>query len=143
MAVPSWALLAGDTGGWWLASIPGCLGSGLSLFNWWISFAPEFWCCCFCGSSCLFCLSLNSDFYVSKICIYELGIFHANRATSCLGGGGGGRWGRGLVGRRLVSSPPPHPRDFIAGRNGAALLFWFFGGFRYGVPLFIVMLVIY
>ena len=25
----------------------------------------------------------------------------------------------------------------------AALLFWFFGGFRCGVPLFIVMLVIY
>ena len=25
----------------------------------------------------------------------------------------------------------------------AALLFWFFGGFRCGVPLFIVMLVVY
>ena len=32
---------------------------------------------------------------------------------------------------------------FIAGRPKAALLFWFFGGFRCGVPLFIVMLVIY
>ena len=31
----------------------------------------------------------------------------------------------------------------IAGRPKAALLFWFFGGFRYGVPLFIVILVIY
>ena len=28
-------------------------------------------------------------------------------------------------------------------RPKAALLFWFFGGFRCGVPLFIVMLVIY
>ena len=28
-------------------------------------------------------------------------------------------------------------------QNEAALLFWFFGGFRCGVPLFIVMLVIY
>ena len=30
-----------------------------------------------------------------------------------------------------------------AGRPKAALLFWFFGGFRCGVPLFIVMLIIY
>ena len=35
------------------------------------------------------------------------------------------------------------PGKFIAGRPKAALLFWFFGGFRCGVPLFIVMLVIY
>ena len=34
-------------------------------------------------------------------------------------------------------------KGFIAGRPKAALLFWFFGGFRCGVPLFIVMLVIY
>ena len=33
--------------------------------------------------------------------------------------------------------------NFIAGRPKMALLFWFFGGFRCGVPLFIVMLVIY
>ena len=33
--------------------------------------------------------------------------------------------------------------NFIAGHPKAALLFWFFGGFRCGVPLFIVMLVIY
>ena len=47
--------------------IPGCLRSGLSWFNWWVSFAPEFQCCYFCESSCLFYLSFNSDFYVSKI----------------------------------------------------------------------------
>ena len=35
------------------------------------------------------------------------------------------------------------PSNFIAGRPKAALLFWFFGGFRCGVSLFIVMLVIY
>ena len=35
------------------------------------------------------------------------------------------------------------PSNFIAGRPKAALLLWFFGGFRCGVPLFIVMLVIY
>ena len=46
---------------------PGCLRSGLSWFNWWVSFAPEFQCYYFCESSCLFYLSLNSDFYVSKI----------------------------------------------------------------------------
>ena len=33
--------------------------------------------------------------------------------------------------------------NIIAGRPKAALLFWFFGGFRCGVPLFIVIFVIY
>ena len=32
-----------------------------------VSFAPEFLCCYFCESSCLFYLSFNFDFYVSKI----------------------------------------------------------------------------
>ena len=32
--------------------------SGLSWFNWWVSFAPEFQCYYFCESSCLFYLSL-------------------------------------------------------------------------------------
>ena len=41
--------------------------SGLSWFNWWVSFAPEFQCCYFCESSCLFYLSFNSDLFVSKI----------------------------------------------------------------------------
>ena len=36
-------------------------------YNKWVSFAPEFQCCYFCESSCLFYLSFNSDFYVSKI----------------------------------------------------------------------------
>ena len=35
------------------------------------------------------------------------------------------------------------PSNCIAGRPKAALLFWFFGGFRCGVPLFIVILVVY
>ena len=48
----------------------------------------------------------------------------------------------GLVDRKLVEAPPP-PSNFIAGRPKAALLFWFFGGFRCGASLFIVMLVIY
>ena len=48
-------------------------------------------------------------------------------------------YGRGLVDRELVVAPS----YFIAGRPKAALLFWFFGGFRCGVPLFIVMLDIY
>ena len=52
--------------------------------------------------------------------------------------------GRGLVDRKLVKDPPPPPpSNFIAGRPKTALLFWFFGGFRCGVPLFIVILVIY
>ena len=32
-----------------------------------VSFAPEFQCCYFCEPSCLFYLSFNFDFYVSKI----------------------------------------------------------------------------
>ena len=47
--------------------------------------------------------------------------------------------GRRLVDHKLVQASS----NFIAGRPKAALLFWFFGGFRCGVPLFIVMLVIY
>ena len=35
------------------------------------------------------------------------------------------------------------PSNFVAGHPKAALLIWFFGGFRCGVPLFIVILVIY
>ena len=46
---------------------PGCLRLGLSWFNWWVSFAPEFQYCYFCEPSCLFYLSFNFDFYVSKI----------------------------------------------------------------------------
>ena len=49
---------------------------------------------------------------------------------------------RARVGRPQTSSSPP-PSNFTAGRPKAALLFWFFGGFRCGVPLFIVMLVVY
>ena len=48
-------------------NLPGCLRLGLSWFNWWVSFAPEFQCCYFCEPSCLFYLSFNIDFYVSKI----------------------------------------------------------------------------
>ena len=39
--------------------------------------------------------------------------------------------------------PNFHLNNFIAGRPKAALLFWFLTGFRCGVPLFIVILVIY
>ena len=36
-----------------------------------------------------------------------------------------------------------HKLVYIAGRPKAALLFWFFGGVRCGVPLLIIILVIY
>ena len=51
---------------------------------------------------------------------------------------------RARVGRpQLVEAPPPPPPSyFIAGRPKAALLIWFFGDFKCGVPLFIVILVI-
>ena len=44
--------------------------------------------------------------------------------------------GRGLIDRKLGKAPS----NFIAGRSKAALLLWFFGDFRCGVPLFIVTL---
>ena len=48
--------------------------------------------------------------------------------------------GRGLVDRKLVQAPPV---IFIAGHPKAALLFWFFGDFRCGALLFLVIHVIY
>ena len=49
-----------------------------------------------------------------------------------------------LVNHKLVlADPPPPPVIFIAGRPKAALLFWFFGDFRYGALLFIVIYVRY
>ena len=45
------------------------------------------------------------------------------------------------VGRLQTSSSPPV--IFIAGRPKAALLFWFFGDFRCGALLFMVLHVIY
>ena len=48
---------------------------------------------------------------------------------------------RARVGRPQTSSSPNS--NFIAGRPKAALLFWFFGDFRCGVLLFMVILVIY
>ena len=45
-----------------LTAIPVGLWSGLSWFNWWVSFTPDFQCCCFCKSSCLFCLGFSFGF---------------------------------------------------------------------------------
>ena len=49
--------------------------------------------------------------------------------------------GRELVDRKLVKVPSSS--NFISGRPKAAFVFWFFGDFRCGVKLFIVILVIY
>ena len=51
--------------------------------------------------------------------------------------------GEPLVPGQPASQPIKPPSNFIAGRPKAALLFWFFGGFRCGVLLFINMLVVY
>ena len=48
---------------------------------------------------------------------------------------------KGEVGRPLTSSSPLV--IFVAGRPKAALLFWFFGDFRCGALLFMVIHVIY
>ena len=59
----------------------------LSWFNWWVSFAPEFQCCYFCESSCLFYLSFKSDFFVSKIYVVVvvalLFYVHGKHLMSC------------------------------------------------------------
>ena len=47
---------------------------------------------------------------------------------------------RGLVDSKLVEA---FLSNFIAGRPKAALLFWFFGDFRCGAWLFMVIVVIY
>ena len=49
-----------------------------------------------------------------------------------------------MVDRKLVEAPTHPPSNFISSRSKAALLYsLFFGEFRCGVPLFIVILVIY
>ena len=49
--------------------------------------------------------------------------------------------------KRIVTPEEPQgvkpPSNCIVGRPKAALLFWFFSDFRCGVPVFIVILVIY
>ena len=88
--------------------------------------------------SCLFYLSFNFDFCVSKICTYELGIFHANRITKCL------KNQRRNKGKGWSTTNQLKPSsNVIAGRLKAALLLWFFGGFRCGVWLFLVIFVRY
>ena len=60
---------------------PGCLGSGMSWFNWWVSFAPDFHCCYFCESSCLFILDIILISVFLGLCACGLGVFHVNRAV--------------------------------------------------------------
>ena len=62
---------------------------------------------------------------------------------SCFSGEPKQKQGRGLVDHKLVQAPPPPPVIFIAGRPKAALLLWFFGDFRCGALLFVVINVIY
>ena len=58
---------------------------------------------------------------------------------SCFSGEQKQNLGQRLVDHKLVQAPS----NFIAGRPKAALLFWFFGDFRCGALLFMVILVIY
>ena len=102
-------------------TIPGCLRLGLSWFNWWVSFAPEFQYCYFCESSCWFVfLDLILIHMFLRQCTYELGIFHANQTTKCLRNQGRTK---GECWSTLNKFKPPS--SIIAGRPKAALLFWF------------------
>ena len=49
------------------SSQPGEISIFVNWFNKWVSFAPDFQCCYFCESSCLFYLRFNFDIYVSII----------------------------------------------------------------------------
>ena len=51
--------------------------------------------------------------------------------------------GRGMVERKPVKALSPTLSNFVTGRPKAALLFWFFGDFRCGVSLLIVILALY
>ena len=86
----------------------------------------------------MFYLSLNSDFYVYRVVHLWAGSLPRGPGGwvsegPC--GAGGGDWS--------AAGWLKPPSNFIAGRPKAAILFWFFGDFRCGVPLFIVMLGIY
>ena len=71
----------------------------------------------------------------------ELIIYQQNLQTKQLSVWGTKAELRARVGRPQTSSSPPV--IFIAGRPKAALLFWFFGDFRCGALLFMVIHVIY
>ena len=66
-------------------------------------------------------------------CTNELGSFDANRKTKCLRSQGRTK-GEGWSTAKSLKPLHP-PRNFIACRPKAALLLWFFGGFRCGVWL--------
>ena len=94
---------------------------------------------------CLYTLSINrvtlqapirDMLYVSET---DLFVFYSFCFVVALSGGLKRNQGRGLVDRKLIEAPS----KFIAGCLEAALLFWFFGGFRCGVPLCFVILIRY
>ena len=104
----------------------GCLRSGLSCFNWLVTFAPDFQWCYFCELSCLFYLSFNFDFYVFKI--MHMWARNLPREPKKLFVWGTKAELRARVGRPQTSWSPPPPvppirSNFIAGRPKAAPLF--------------------
>ena len=117
-------------------------GPGLSWLNWWVSFAPDFQCCYFYEFSCLFYLRFNFDFNVSKIMHLWVRNLPRNQTTECLRNQSRTK-GEDWSTVNQLKPTPSTPSNFIAGRPEAALLFWFFGGFRCGVWLCFVILVRY
>ena len=78
----------------------------------------------------MFYLSFNFNFYVSKIVHLCVGGLLRRPGEAAGGGWSAGDWLR-------------PPSIFIAGRPKVALLLWFFGDFRCGALLFVVIHVIY
>ena len=72
--------------------------------------------------------TINAHSVACIICLHDIYVMNHNRTSA-------------RAKCKVNCSSPPS--NLIAGRPKAALLFRFFGGFRCGVPLFIVMLVIY
>ena len=91
-------------GGLCLELIPGCLKSGLSWLNWWVSVTPDFQCCYFGESSCLFILDLNLISMFSKI-MHSLARKVQRKLNNKVSEEPGRSWGRGLVDRKRVEAP--------------------------------------
>ena len=67
--------------------------------------------------------------------MYELGIIHASRTTKCLRNQGR------IKGEGWATAKELKPtNNLFAGGPKAALLFWYFGGFRCGVLLSLLLL---
>ena len=89
----------------------------------------------------LLCRSIPAALFASRLCFIRFVFVFFLLFVVVLSDEPKQKQGRGLVDRKLVQAPQQF--FFIAGRPKAALLFRFFGDFRCGALLFMVIHVIY